>query len=53
MLAFQNMSGDPEQEYFADGMVAEITTDIARLPHPRLAQNKYTVTSSLHIWNHH
>jgi TolB-like protein len=26
------MSGDPEQEYFADGMVEEITTAIARLP---------------------
>jgi adenylate cyclase len=25
------MSGDPEQEYFADGMVEEITTAIARL----------------------
>ena len=26
------MSGDPEQEYFADGMVEEITTAIARVP---------------------
>jgi hypothetical protein len=26
VLPFQNMSGDPEQEYFADGMVAEIIT---------------------------
>jgi TolB-like protein len=26
------MSGDPEQEYFADGIVEEITTAIARLP---------------------
>ena len=25
VLPFQNMSGDPEQEYFADGMVEEIT----------------------------
>jgi TolB-like protein len=31
-LPFENMSGDPEQEYFADGMVEEITTAIARLP---------------------
>ncbi len=30
VLPFQNMSGDPEQEYFADGMVEEITTEIAR-----------------------
>ena len=26
VLPFQNLSGDPEQEYFADGMVEEITT---------------------------
>jgi adenylate cyclase len=26
VLPFQNMSGDPEQEYFADGMVEEIST---------------------------
>jgi adenylate cyclase len=25
VLPFENMSGDPEQEYFADGMVEEIT----------------------------
>ncbi len=32
VLPFQNMSGDPEQEYFADGIVEDITTAIARLP---------------------
>ena len=32
VLPFQNMSGDPEQDYFVDGMVEEITTAIARLP---------------------
>ena len=32
VLPFQNMSGDPEQEYFADGVVEEITTAIARFP---------------------
>src|SRR4029079_15530502 len=26
----QNMSGDPEQEYFADGMVEEVTTALSR-----------------------
>ena len=30
VLPFQNMSGDPEQEYFADGMVEEITTLLSR-----------------------
>jgi adenylate cyclase len=32
VLPFHNMTGDPEQEYFVDGMVEEITTAIARLP---------------------
>jgi TolB-like protein len=32
ILPFQNMSGDPEQEYFADGMVEDITTALARIP---------------------
>src|SRR6516165_2684672 len=30
VLPFQNMSGDPEQEYFADGMVDEIITALSR-----------------------
>jgi TolB-like protein/Flp pilus assembly protein TadD len=30
VLPFANMSGDPEQEYFADGMVDEITTALSR-----------------------
>ena len=32
VLPFQNMSGDPDQEYFADGMVEDIITELARLP---------------------
>src|SRR5918998_390449 len=32
VLPFQNMSGDPEQEYFVDGMVEEITTALSRIP---------------------
>jgi adenylate cyclase len=31
VLPFQNMSGDSEQEYFADGMVEEITTALSRI----------------------
>ncbi|WP_334528976.1 adenylate/guanylate cyclase domain-containing protein [Bradyrhizobium sp. AZCC 2230] len=30
VLPFASMSGDPEQEYFADGMVEEITTALSR-----------------------
>ena len=31
VLPFSNMSGDPEQEYFADGIVEDILTGLARL----------------------
>jgi adenylate cyclase len=31
VLPFQNMSGDPEQEYFADGMVDDIITGLSRI----------------------
>ena len=31
VLPFQNMSGDPEQEYFADGMVEEIIAALSRV----------------------
>ncbi|MBI1774859.1 MAG: winged helix-turn-helix domain-containing protein [Proteobacteria bacterium] len=31
VLPFQNLSGDPEQEYFCDGMVEEIITALSRL----------------------
>jgi len=30
VLPFENMSGDPEQDYFADGMVEEIITALSR-----------------------
>ena len=32
VLPFANMSGDPEQEYFADGMVEDIITRLGRSP---------------------
>ena len=31
VLPFSNMSGDPDQEYFADGMVEEIITALSRI----------------------
>jgi TolB-like protein len=32
VLPFQNLSGDPEQEFFADGVVEEIITALSRIP---------------------
>ena len=31
VLPFQNMSGDPQQEYFVDGLVEDITTALSRI----------------------
>ncbi len=31
VLPFQNLSGDPEQEYFADGVVEDIITALSRM----------------------
>ncbi|MFL6593945.1 MAG: TPR end-of-group domain-containing protein [Chthoniobacterales bacterium] len=31
VLAFTNMSGDPEQEYFSDGITEDIITDLSKL----------------------
>ncbi len=36
VLPFKNMSGDPEQEYFADGMTQELITALARIGSVRL-----------------
>jgi adenylate cyclase len=30
VLAFENMSGDPEQDYFADGLAEDIITELSR-----------------------
>ena len=32
MLPFNNMSGDPEQEYFADGLVEDLITSLSKFP---------------------
>jgi TolB-like protein/DNA-binding winged helix-turn-helix (wHTH) protein/Tfp pilus assembly protein PilF len=36
VLPLENLSGDPEQEYFADGMTDELITDLAQLADVRV-----------------
>ena len=31
MLPFANLSGDPEQDYFVDGVTESLTTDLSRI----------------------
>ncbi len=37
VLPFENMSGDPEQRYFSDGLTSEIRTQLSRNAHLRIA----------------
>ena len=32
MLPFTNLSNDPEQQYFTDGITGDLTTDLSRIP---------------------
>jgi TolB-like protein/Flp pilus assembly protein TadD len=32
VLPFRNLSDDPEQQYFADGITEDLTTDLSRIP---------------------
>ncbi len=36
VLPFANLSGDPEQEYFADGMTEELITELGKISTPRV-----------------
>jgi adenylate cyclase len=33
VLPFDNLSNDPDQQYFADGITEDLTTDLSRIPH--------------------
>ncbi len=44
VLAFNNMSGDPEQEYFSDGISEDIITDLSKLPELHVIARNSTFT---------
>ena len=39
VLPFANLNNDPEQDYFADGVTTDLTTDIAQIPGTFRARN--------------
>jgi TolB-like protein/DNA-binding winged helix-turn-helix (wHTH) protein/Tfp pilus assembly protein PilF len=45
VLPLDNLSGDPSQEYFADGMTDELTTQLARIPNLRVV-SRTSVTAT-------
>ncbi|MBT6292087.1 MAG: tetratricopeptide repeat protein [Rhodospirillaceae bacterium] len=44
VLPFDNLSGDPEQEYFSDGMAEDIITSLSRLRHLLVIARNTTFT---------
>ena len=44
VLPFQNISGDPEQDYFCDGMVEDIITGLSRIRWPFVIARNTTFT---------
>ena len=44
VLAFNNMSGDPEQEYFSDGISEDIITDLSKLSELQVIARNSTFT---------
>jgi len=51
VLPFNNMSGDPEQEYFADGMTEDITTELARFSELFVIARNTAFTFKGHVHN--
>ncbi|HVY18462.1 MAG TPA: adenylate/guanylate cyclase domain-containing protein [Bauldia sp.] len=50
VLPFANMSGDPEQEYFADGITEDIITDLSKVPGLMvIARNSSFVYKGKHV----
>jgi adenylate cyclase len=44
VLPFTNLSGDPQQEYFSDGITDELITDLSRLPNVFVIARNSTFT---------
>jgi TolB-like protein len=43
-LPFENLSGDKEQDYFADGITDDLTTDLSHIPESVVISRKTAFT---------
>jgi hypothetical protein len=50
VLPFQNMSGDPEQKYFSDGMVEDIITALSRFKSLFVIARKASYLDTIRRW---
>ena len=49
VLAFENLSGDPEQEYFADGIAEDLITRLSSFSFPVIARNSSFAYKGTHV----
>ena len=49
VLPFVNMTGDPEQEYFVDGVTESLTTDLSRTGSPVIGRNTAFTYKGKHV----
>jgi TolB-like protein/class 3 adenylate cyclase len=49
VLPFVNMTGDPEQEYFVDGVTESLTTDLSRTGFPVIGRNTAFTYKGKHL----
>ncbi len=53
VLPFTNMSGDPEQEYFADGLVEDLTTSLSKIRGSGFLGSTRPPAGTRHRYAHH
>jgi adenylate cyclase len=44
VLPFENLTGDPQQEYFSDGIADQLITSLSQAPYPMTTQLSWIFT---------